>query len=100
MTAGISSPISSGFLSGLGTAFTTGAFHKLSNGAVLQDETALHVAIGASTSPSVSTQIALLRRLLSGEGKGDLGKAFEKVVKVSFRILHNDFRSLKVSLIG
>ncbi|KAF9450409.1 composite domain of metallo-dependent hydrolase [Macrolepiota fuliginosa MF-IS2] len=81
VTAGISSPISSGFLSGLGTAFTTGAFHKLSKGAVLQDETALHITIGAFTTPSVSTQISLLRRLLNSGGEGDLGEAFKKIIK-------------------
>jgi len=81
VTAGVSSPISSGFLSGMGTAFTTGALHKLSKGAVLQQETALHVEIGTSTKPSVSTQIAVLRRLLNGEGGGDLGNAFKKVIE-------------------
>jgi hypothetical protein len=83
VTAGITSPICSGFLSGLGAAFMTGAFHKLSTGAVLQDVTALHISIGAFTRPSVSTQIALLRRLLNGEGKGDLNLAFKKITKVS-----------------
>jgi hypothetical protein len=48
----------------------------------LQDVTALHISIGASTNPSVSTQIALLRRLLNGEGKGDLSLAFSKITKV------------------
>ncbi|EKM81020.1 hypothetical protein AGABI1DRAFT_105866 [Agaricus bisporus var. burnettii JB137-S8] len=79
VTAGVSFPTSSGFFSGLGTAFMTGAFHKLSTGAVLQDVTALHISIGAFTRPSVSTQIALLRRLLDGGGKGDLGLAFKKI---------------------
>ncbi len=82
VTAGISPPASSGFLSGLGTAFATGALHNLSKGAVLQEETALLISIGAVTKPSVSTQISVLRRLLNGEGEGDLGKAFKKIVKV------------------
>lgn len=83
MTVGVSAPASSGFLSGLGTAFTTGALHKLSKGAVLQDEAALLVSIGSSTKPSISTQVGVLRRLLNGEGEGDLGKAFKKITKAS-----------------
>jgi hypothetical protein len=83
VTAGVSSPLSSGFLSGLGTAFSTGAAHRLSKGAVLQDETAVHITIGAFTNPSVSTQIGLLRRLLNGEGEGALGQAFNLIHKVN-----------------
>ncbi|KAJ3568395.1 hypothetical protein NP233_g5740 [Leucocoprinus birnbaumii] len=80
VTAGISSPVSSGFLSGLGTAFSTGVFHKLSKGAVLQEETAVHISIGSYTTPSVSTQIALLRRLLGDGGNGPLGEVFRSIV--------------------
>jgi len=80
---GISSPISSAFLSGLGVAFSTGALHKLSEGALIQEETAMHINIGAYNRPSVSTQIGLLRRLLHGEGRGALGEAFGLVSKVS-----------------
>lgn len=89
VTAGISSPMSSGFLSGLGTAFSTGVFHKLSPGAVLQEETAVHVTIGAFTKPSVSTQIGLLRRLLNGEGSGALGEAFGMIVKGELPLVIN-----------
>jgi hypothetical protein len=80
---GISAPKSIGFLSGLSAAFSTGAIHKLERGAVVQGVAALHVALGHGRAmPSVSTQIATLRRLLSGEGDGDLGQYFEDVTQV------------------
>ena len=80
-TTGVTAPSSEGFLAGLSTAFNTGLPHKLVKGAVLQDVTALHVAVGFS-SPSVSTQIAALRSLLLGQGVGKLASYFEDVVKV------------------
>ncbi|KXN85387.1 hypothetical protein AN958_11487 [Leucoagaricus sp. SymC.cos] len=89
VTAGVSAPISFGFLSGLSTAFSTGAFHKLSEGAVLQEETALHITIGAFTEPSVSTQIGLLRRLLYGEGEGPLGEAFGLIIRGELPLVIN-----------
>jgi hypothetical protein len=82
VTTAITAPSTYGFLAGLSTAFSTGAEHKLERGAVLQDEAALHVSIDQSfVQPSVSTQIAVLRRLLRGDSKGDRGKAFEDVAK-------------------
>ncbi|EIN11387.1 carbohydrate esterase family 9 protein [Punctularia strigosozonata HHB-11173 SS5] len=84
VTAGIASPIHRYFAKGLGTAFSLGAGHKLEEGAVLQDIAALHVAINngyvfEADGPSVSTQIATLRRLLFGHGEGDLGARFQEV---------------------
>lgn len=70
------------FYSGLGTFFSTGAAHKLEKGAVLQEVTALHVAVRHFGTPSISTQIAALRRLLLGPYEGDSGKWFEKVTQV------------------
>lgn len=70
-----------GFLSGLSTAFNTGVSNKLRKGAIIQDVTALHVSVGPATA-SISTQIATLRRLLLGNGKGDLASQFSEVVKV------------------
>jgi len=79
---GITAPSARGFLSGLSTAFATGAGHKLENGAVVQEIAALHVRVGHfSSSPSVSTQIAALRRLLLGGGAGDLGARFKQVTE-------------------
>ncbi|EGN99897.1 hypothetical protein SERLA73DRAFT_72673 [Serpula lacrymans var. lacrymans S7.3] len=67
VTSGISAPKSTGFLSGFSTVFATGAANKLEKGALIQRNAALHVAISHSNSgPSISTQIATLRRLLLG----------------------------------
>jgi len=63
-------------LSGLSTTFSTGAAHKLEEGAVIQAVNALHVKIAHGESTSVSTQIATLRKLLLEPVKGGW---FEKV---------------------
>jgi hypothetical protein len=81
---GITAPSSRGFFSGLSVAFATGAGHRLEKGAVVQDIAALHVSVGHSSSATVSTQIATLRRLLLGGGaRGELGQRFKQVTKVS-----------------
>lgn len=68
VTAGVTAPSSVGLISGLSTAFSTGAAHRLEDGAVIQDVVALHVQIGHSNQgPSVSTQIAALRNMLLGD---------------------------------
>lgn len=85
VTVGVTAPSSSGFLSGLGTAFNTGSPNRLANGAVVQDITALHVSID-STKPSVSTQVAALRNLLNGGGEGELKAHFKSIVQVYFLI--------------
>ncbi|KAG6872404.1 hypothetical protein C0995_009994 [Termitomyces sp. Mi166 len=64
VTRAISVPISNGFLAGLSTAFDTGASHALERGAVVKEETALHVMLNQLLDVSVSTQAAALRRLL------------------------------------
>lgn len=79
MTTGIVAPQSSGFLAGLNTAFSTGARHKLAEGAVVYEAGAVHVAIHPGGSQSVSTQIAALRALLLGETSGDLQTWFSKI---------------------
>ncbi|PPQ65659.1 hypothetical protein CVT26_000291 [Gymnopilus dilepis] len=80
VTLGVTAPRSPGFLLGLGTAFSTGSPHRLAKGAVIQEVTALHIAIDSST-PSVSTHVAALRNLFNGEGEGELGAYFEDVVQ-------------------
>ncbi|KAG5639405.1 hypothetical protein H0H81_002937 [Sphagnurus paluster] len=80
VTTGIVAPTSSGFLSGLSTAFSTGVAHRMVEGAVLQNVTALHVTVGHSKA-SVSTQIATLRRLILGGGDGDLAVRFHQVAE-------------------
>ncbi|KAJ6572062.1 carbohydrate esterase family 9 protein [Mycena capillaripes] len=80
VTSAVTAPYSPGFLSGLSTVFSTVAAHKLVDGAVIQEVAALHVGLSLSSAISVSTQIAALRGLLLGEGKGDLAQRFSDVV--------------------
>lgn len=88
VSTAVTSPISGGLLGGLGTHFSLGARHKLEDGAVLNDVTAVHVAVlHQDGGPSVSTQIAALRRLLLGPYTGERGASFEAVVKVRSRYL-------------
>ena len=88
VTSGIVAPANGGgFLSGLSVKFSTNALHKLEPGAVIKDVVALHVSIGKGAQVSTSTQIALLRRLLDGEVKGEVGDWFKQVRKVRDRVL-------------
>ncbi|CAK5272816.1 unnamed protein product [Mycena citricolor] len=80
VTSSVTVPMFSGFLGGLSTVINPGAAHKLVSGAVIQDVAALHIALSMSSPSSVSTQIATLRGLLLGRGKGDTGKRFAQVV--------------------
>lgn len=82
VTTGIVAPQSTGFLAGLSTAFSTVAHHKLEMGAIVQEIGALHVSIHPVGIPSVSTQIAALRRLLLGETTGELKYWLRKVKQV------------------
>jgi hypothetical protein len=78
VVASISEPNSAGLLAGLSVAFSTGASSGLDKGAILQDVSALHVTISMSAAYSVSTQIAVLRRLLLDPGHGERGQWFGK----------------------
>lgn len=80
VTSGIVAPVASGMISGLGTVFDTGAPHRLFKSAVMQESTAFHVAIGTSE-VSISTQIATLRHLLFGNGKGALAAQFQQILR-------------------
>lgn len=83
MTTGITAPKHAAFTSGLSTAFSLGAAHKLAKGAVLQDVAAFHVSVGhLGVAPSVSTQIAALRRLLLAPHKGVVGSWLQHVSRV------------------
>lgn len=92
VTTGITAPSHYGFFFGLGTAFSTGASHKLENGAVVQEVTALHTAIGFDDTPSVSTQIATLRKLLMTPPEGPAGVWFRKVSEV--RVAYSDLDNI------
>lgn len=80
-------PASAGFLSGVSTAFSLAAPHKLADGAIVQESGAVHVAIHPMGVPSVSTQIAALRRLLLHPSEGEAGVWFDKVKIVSPTVL-------------
>ena len=86
VTNAITPPSSSGLLSGLSVAFSTGAANKLAPSAVLQDVAALHVTLvhgNAALPGSVSTHVAALRRLLlqkqSEHGEADWWGAVREV---------------------
>ena len=87
VTKAVVAPIHHGFFGGLGTSFSTGAAHKLADGAVMQEVTALHVSVGHFASrPSISTQIAALRNLLLAlpdDSIMDASKPFKDAARVS-----------------
>ncbi|KAH7929866.1 composite domain of metallo-dependent hydrolase [Leucogyrophana mollusca] len=80
VTTSITPPIFEGLLGGLSTYLSLSSRHKLESGAIIQEVTAVHVAVGHGRgSPSISTQIAALRRLLVGPHEGERGKWFKAV---------------------
>ncbi|KAH9929527.1 uncharacterized protein BXZ73DRAFT_47982 [Epithele typhae] len=81
VTVSVSTPISSGWLGGLSTAFSLGAPHKLATGALVRDVAAVHCALVRGGASSVSTMVAAMRRLLTGEVKGEIGEWFAKVAQ-------------------
>lgn len=95
VTKAITAPTHYGFFGGLGTSFSLGAAHKLEFGAALQETTALHVTVRHfGSQPSISTQIAALRRMLLNAASrvvaddvaamsSGQGRVFVDVVKVS-----------------
>ncbi|KAI0297178.1 carbohydrate esterase family 9 protein [Russula brevipes] len=77
VTKAVVAPVHHGLFGGLGTSFSTGAEHKLGDGAVIQEVTALHVSVGHFASrPSISTQIAVLRNLLLALPEDSVSKPF------------------------
>lgn len=87
MTSGITAPTHKNFYSGLGVSFSLGAAHKLEKGAVIQEVTGVHVSVRYFSKPSVSTQIATLRRLLLGPQDGASGHWFKKVTEVNLFLM-------------
>ncbi|CCM03596.1 uncharacterized protein FIBRA_05734 [Fibroporia radiculosa] len=80
VTKAITAPEHSGFFAGLSTSFYTGALNKLEEGAVIQNVNAVHVTVRHfGGAPSISTQIAALRRLLTESVEGEAGKWFKDV---------------------
>ena len=90
----ISAPIHYTFLSGLSTAFSTGSLNKLEDGAVVQDVAAVHVSLSHGDSPSVSTEIAALRRLLLAAAKGEGDVSLQQLSSVGNHLLVSPDTSL------
>ncbi|KAJ8088290.1 hypothetical protein PM082_022362 [Marasmius tenuissimus] len=88
--SGVTTAITSPSL-GLATAFSTGAHHKLEQGAVLSEDTSLFMTINMGAEESVSTQIRSLRKALvsavNGTAGGDLGNSFKRVVEGEIPLL-------------
>lgn len=79
ITQAITAPTGTGFMRGLLTAFDIGARHSLEDGAIIQEVTALQVAISLDISVSVSTQIAALRAKLLKSSNEKHWKMIRKV---------------------
>ncbi|PVF97468.1 hypothetical protein CPB86DRAFT_807236 [Serendipita vermifera] len=77
VTTAVTAPVHSSFIGGLSVAFSIGAENRLSKGAIVKNIAAIHVTIDHDRKkPSVSSQIAALRHLLSRKSKGTIGKYF------------------------
>ncbi|KAI0692924.1 composite domain of metallo-dependent hydrolase [Cerioporus squamosus] len=101
VSSGIVAPTSGGFLAGLNAAFSTGSKHKLEHGAIVQSAGAVHVSIHPSGKPSVSTKIAVLRRLLLEPTSGELGTWFDKIRKgVAPLVIDVDSADIMATLIS
>lgn len=70
VTKAVAFPISSSLVSGLSYAFSTSAEHGLSQNAILNPDAALHLSL-ASGKMSTSTQLAILRRLLTSDANNE-----------------------------
>lgn len=55
----------------------------MEKGALIQEIAGLHISIGHFLRPSVSSQVAALRRLLLGPITGTIGAYFHKVKQAS-----------------
>ena len=97
--------MSAGFLKGLGVSFSLGAPHKLAPGALVQSVTAIHVEIAHVGAPSVSTQIAALRKLLLGlvpeDPDVELVRAFKDAAKGALPVVvHTHSADIIATIIG
>ncbi|KAJ7658888.1 hypothetical protein B0H17DRAFT_1145499 [Mycena rosella] len=64
VTTAVVARMGGGFLLGMSVVFSTGASNALAEGAIVQSETAFHIAVNSEMHASVSTQIAALRNFL------------------------------------
>ena len=70
------------FIGGLSVTFRLGATNSLEEGAIVRKITALHVSVERILSASVSTQIAILRKLLLSDDDSEAREWFVKAAKV------------------
>ncbi|OCF30643.1 amidohydrolase [Kwoniella heveanensis BCC8398] len=90
VTTAVVSPKSSSFFSGISFAFSPSAPHPLSHGAIQNSNGALHITLDNSKT-SVSSKIAILRRLLLGDvqEETELSEVLKEVAKGKLRLVVN-----------
>ncbi|KIR29030.1 amidohydrolase [Cryptococcus deuterogattii LA55] len=88
VTTIVAYPISSSFISGLSFSFSPSAPHPLARHAIQNPSAALHLSL-ENTPTSISSKIAILRRLLLGEIEGhtEVVQAFRKVANGELRLV-------------
>ncbi|KAK4684354.1 hypothetical protein P7C73_g5825, partial [Tremellales sp. Uapishka_1] len=88
VTTGVAYPISASLIGGLSYSFSTSSPHPLAPDAILNPAAALHLGF-EDAKYSISTKIAILRRLLLGESgaKTELTRAFKDVAKGKLRVV-------------
>ncbi|WVR07370.1 hypothetical protein IAU60_004411 [Kwoniella sp. DSM 27419] len=88
VTTAVVAPKSSSMFSGISFAFSPSALHPLSEGAIQNPYGALHMTLDNS-GQSVSSKIAILRRLLTGQVDDDseLVEAFKQIAKGKLRLV-------------
>jgi len=81
VSTAVTAPSGSGLVAGLSSAFATGALNALEKSALVEEEAALHVRVAHYGPSGVSTQIAVLRKMLLNvdANSGALSRAFFKV---------------------
>ncbi|CAK5268643.1 unnamed protein product [Mycena citricolor] len=117
VTSAIVAPSGSQFFHGLSVAFSLASAHKLQSGAILQETVAVHVSLSPSFSASISTQVALLRKILLESDKDtEFGRVAQGLLRLVITVdsadiiatllrLKSDLETeskkpLKISIIG
>ncbi|KAG8977393.1 hypothetical protein FRC05_001791 [Tulasnella sp. 425] len=101
VTTSVAAPRTRTMFSGLSVALSNGASHSLENGAVIKDITAVHVVIEAKRQPSVSTQIGLLRQILTSNDESKVTGWFRAVVEGQLPlIVHTEGADIMAKLLA
>ncbi|KAH7100379.1 hypothetical protein BKA62DRAFT_252537 [Auriculariales sp. MPI-PUGE-AT-0066] len=100
VTSAVVFPVAAGPIEGIGSHVSFGATHKLDDGAVPKPVAILKLSMARGQKLGVSTQIALLRNLLTGGASGELGLVAAQVLKGEIPIvIHVDSADIIASLI-